>query len=205
MRSLTTDFKTAITPDQVSIGALVEIDYPTPLRAWSGVGELTWDGKTWAGVGGVGEFSAVVEKAGAEAGQMKLKMSGVDPVARARALLNTSASRGLRCWLAAFSVDGADVWTVLPDPWKFFSGITDVHRVHNGAIEVNVETVLSRLKYPKIARYTNEEQQRHYPGDTSMRHAGTISNKPFYWGTATPLPAYGGTPGDSGGDVYVLS
>lgn len=193
MRSLTTDFKSVVAGSEVLIGAIVELDYPvTPVRAWSGVGDLSWDGKTWKGVGSLGEISAIMEKAGAEAGQVKLTLNGVPAEARAQALQNTSVSRTMRFWLAAFSEDPSGAWSVLPDPWKVFSGITDVHRVHRGAIEVNVETALARLKYPKVARYTHEEQQRHYPGDLGLQYGATVDGKPFYWGSPTPTPTYSG-------------
>lgn len=207
MRSLTNGFKTATAQREVYIGALVEIDYPTtPVRAWTGVGSIVWDSKTWAGLGDMGEMSAVQERAGAEAGRVTLKMAGITAYDRARALLNTSASRKVNCWLAAFSVDaGTGAWSVLPDPWKFFSGISDVHKLHKGAIEVSVETVLSRLKYAKVARFSNEEQQRHFPGDRSMEYASRINNQPRYWGSPTPInPTIGGPGYDNGGGVYVL-
>jgi hypothetical protein len=152
-----------------------------------------------------------MERAGAEAGQVKLKMNGVPAEARARALQNTSASRKMRFWLAAFQEDaGTGAWSVLPDPWKAFAGLTDVHTVQSGAIEVNVETALARLKYAKIARYTNQEQQRHYPGDLGCQYGATVNETPFYWGTATPAPAYAGpsagTAGRGGGsDVSTLA
>jgi hypothetical protein len=210
MRPLTNAFKTAIDGTVVLIGAIVELDYPdTPVRAWTGIGDLNWDGKVWSGIGDFGEISAIMEKAGAEAGQVKLAMSGVPTEARTRALQNTSASRAMRFWLAAFAEDpGTGTWSVLPDPWKAFSGLTDVHKIHAGAIEVTVETALARLKYPKIARYNHAEQQRHYPGDLGCEYGASVNEKPFYWGSPTPAPRFTGAGGGFGGggaaDVSVL-
>jgi len=193
MRNLTSAFKTAIGSQEVLIGAIVEIDYPdNPVRAWSGVGELEWDGKTWTGVGDVGQISAIMEKAGAQAGAVKLTLNGVPPEARARALENSSASRVMRFWLAAFEEDEAGVWSVLPDPWKVFQGLTDVHKLHAGAIEVNIETALTRLRQAKIARYTHQEQQRHFPGDMGCEYGASVNEKPFYWGSPTPMAPLNG-------------
>jgi hypothetical protein len=210
MRPLTNAFKTATAAREVLIGAIVELDYPSnPVRAWSGTGDLVWAGHTWAGVGDFAEISAIVEKAGAEAGQVKLKMTGVTAAARARALQNTSASRKMRFWLAAFQEDpGTGAWSVLPDAWKAFSGLTDVHTVQSGAIEVNVETALARLKYAKVARYTDQEQQRHYPGDLGCQYGATVNETPFYWGSPTPAANFAGLgsgQAGNGGSTQMLS
>ena len=108
----------------------------------------------------------------------------------------------MRFWLAALAEeDGA--YSVLPHPWKVFSGITDVHKLHAGSIEVVVQTALTRLRQARIARYTNQEQQRHFPGDRGMEYGATVNEKPFYWGSPTPMPAQTGQSWDRGGDSSV--
>lgn len=193
MRSLSNAFRTEITKSEVCIGAIVEIDYPTsPVRAWSGVGDLNWDGKTWKGIGDFGDISAIMEKTSTESVGVRLTLNGVPAEARAQALANTSASRKMRFWLAAFSEASDGSWSVLPDPWRFLSGITDTHKLQAGAIEVNIETAFARLRQARIARYNNEEQQRYFPGDLGFEFGAKLNEQPFYWGVAAPATAGGG-------------
>ena len=189
MRDLTTAFKVAAALKEKRVGMICEIDYAdTPVRAWTGLGDLTWDSKTWKGLGDLAGVSAIQERTGPEAGTMKLSLRAVAPEMRAIALANASAGRSVKVWLALF--DEADgVWSVIADPWLAFSGISDVHRIAKSIIEVSVETWLSRLKQPKISRYSHQEQQRMFPGDMAGVYAGEVGTVPLYWGSPTPLGA----------------
>ena len=187
MRELTSGFKAAIAAGQVRVGLLCEINYPDlPVRAWTGIGDLEWNSKTWKGVGDFGSVSAIQEKTGPQAGNIKIGLSGVLSSMRALALENSSANCITTVWLAAFE-ETEGVWSVIDDPWKPFSGITDVHRIAASTIEVNVETWLARLKRAKISRYTHQEQQRRFPTDLGLEYAGDVAIAPFYFGSATPL------------------
>jgi hypothetical protein len=200
MRALTTAFRSAIAGATVRVGLLCLIDYPsTPLRVWTGQGDLAWDGHTWKGLGNLGSVSAIQERFGAQAGNITLTLAGVAPELRALALADASAGRSVRLWLAAFDA----AWAVIPDPWEPFAGTTDVHRILDGTIEVNVETWLARLRLSRVSRYTHEDQQRHFPGDRGLEHGATVGNKPFYWGTAAPATATAGNgnAGGGGGDA----
>lgn len=207
MRSLTEAFLTAISAGAVRIGLIVEVDYPvTPLRAWTGVGDLSWDAKTWKGIGDLGNISAIQERAGPDAGNVTLTLAAVTQQMRSLALANASAGRAVRVWLAAFDEDVTGAWSVIDDPWQPFEGISDVHRIVGSVIELSVETELARLRQAKTARYTHEEQQRHFPGDMGFQFAGVVADQPIYWGVASPVGTFSGSTGgggDNGADTSI--
>ena len=194
MRDIPTAFKTLVALAEQRVGVLCEIMYPdTPVRAWTGLGDLTWDGKTWKGLGDLAGISAIQERTGPQAGTMKLSLTAVAPEMRAIALANASAGCAVSVWLALFDeTDG--VWSVVADPWLAFSGISDVHRIAASILAVPVAPWLSRLKQPKISRYTHQEQQRYFPGDMFFVYASEVQNIPLYWGSPTPVGALKLTP-----------
>ena len=190
MRALTTDFKTALAADVLRVGLLCEIDYPTtPLRCWTGQGSLSWDSKTWLGVGDLGGISAVRESSAPQATNVTLEISGITSTSLALALAETSQRRRATLWLALFEEVAGDL-NVLGDPWRIRRGWTDVHKIidtgKTATIQVSVESLFARLRIPRTMRYTDAEQQRLFPGDTGMRYAAAIGTRPIYWGVAPP-------------------
>ncbi len=187
MRSLTTDFKTAIASDLVRIGLLCEIDYPgAPLRAWTGQGSITWASKTWYGVGDLGGISAVQETTATQANNVIISISGISSANLALALADSSQRRRASLWLALFEEDVGGDWDIIADPWRIRRGWTDVHKILvSGAtahIEVSVESVLARLRVARTRRYTMHDHQRLFPTDTGMRHRESIGRSPLYFG-----------------------
>ena len=60
MRSLAPAVETAIAARAQFLGLLIEMDAPSgSVRAWSGVGTLSWDGKSWEGLGDLLSVSPV--------------------------------------------------------------------------------------------------------------------------------------------------
>jgi len=196
MRTLTDAFKTAIAASggTVNVGLLCEINYPdTPVLAWTGHGNITWDAKTWAGIGDLGDVTTIDHKPGPVAGHTKLTLNGVNSALVTLGLLETSQLSRVSLWLAAMT-ETTGTWAVIDDPLQIFRGIVDTHRIIEGddydTIEVNVETFLARLTRQRIVRLTHAEQTRRFPGDLGEIYAGRISEGSLDWGM--PIPAVGG-------------
>ncbi|MBW7896507.1 MAG: hypothetical protein H3C27_15475 [Opitutaceae bacterium] len=208
MRSLGSTFKTRVAAREILVGCFCFIDYPTtPLRAWSGTGDLSWNSQTWKGVGDFGGFSAITERVGPEAAATKLTLNGIKDELVNLALLDTSRLRLVELHLAVMT-ETAGVWAV-EDAWRFFRARTDVHRIIEGkefhTIEVALETFLATMRRPRVVRYTNAEQQRLYPGDRGMEYAGKINLTPLTWGAATPAAATAPGAGNPKGSSSVFS
>lgn len=196
MRNLTTDHKTQLTAKVKYIGVFVEIDYtPTPLRAWTGLGDIAWDGKTWKGVGALGGISAITEKVGIRAGKVTLTLSGIPSEHKTIALDDASQNREVRIWVATFTVtDG--VWSVVDAPNLMERGDTDVHEIIESgsdnetcAIEVSVETPLSRLSIVSVLRNNHEDQQLDFPDDLGQEYAADVAEQVLYWPNLEPQQA----------------
>lgn len=189
-RNLTTNHKTQLTSKVKRVGLLVEIDYtPTPVLLWTGRGNVSWDSKTWQGIGDLGSISVITEKVGIRAGFVKLTLNGVPSVAIGRALDDAQQNRSVKVWVATFTESGG-VWSVVADPNRMEWGDTDVHEVIEDegrySIELMVETPLSRLQLLSVVRATSEDQHRHFPDDTFFDFAQQVAEKPFFWPDPEP-------------------
>lgn len=201
-RNLTTAHKTQLTSKVKRVGVLVEIDYtPTPLRVWSGHHDITWDSKTWTGLGELGSISAITEKVGVRAGSVRLTLNGIPSAAIARSLDDAQQNRSVKIWVGTFTESGG-VWTVVADPNRMEWGMTDVHEIiedeDRHTIEVTVETPLSRLQLMSVLRVTTEDQARHFPGDTLFDGAAQVAEQVLYWPDAEPSAANNAASGGSG-------
>jgi hypothetical protein len=189
-RNLTTAHKTQLTSKVKRVGLFVEIDYtPTPVRVWTGQGNISWDSKTWVGLGDFGGISVITEKIGIRAGMIKLTLNGVPSANIANALDNAQQNRSVQVWIGTFSESGG-VWSVVADPNRIEWGDTDVHEIIEDegscTIEVSVETPLSRMQMLSIIRATSEDQHRHFPDDTFFDFAPQVPEKVLYWPTPEP-------------------
>ncbi len=200
MRDVTTAQANALAAKVKYVGLLCEVDYsPTPVRVWTGRGNITWDGKTWAGIGRLGGISAIQEKVGARAGNMTLKINGVPSENLESALADTSQGREVKIWAATFTVAGG-VWTIIDAPVLLQWGETDVHEIieddGSNSIEVSVPTMLARIALLQVLRYNNADQQRLFPGDRFFEFTEQVANQTLYW--PYPEPQGAGTSGTGG-------
>lgn len=205
MRALHEDFVTAMKGSHVRVALFAEILYPTPVRFWTGIGNKTWDSKTWTGTGVLGGISAVQERGGALAGSVTLKLSGIPSEFLALAMADTSQGAKVTVWLALFDEN----WAVIGDPWRAVRGKTDVHRItmggKTGDISVTVITPMTGLKRVRTVLWTDAEQQRRFPGDKFFEYTASMAERPLYWGVpgqGAIAPKYGGgeTPDDGSSD-----
>jgi hypothetical protein len=97
------DLAAAILAGAFHPAVLVEVDWPgDPVRAHNGVGPLTWDAKTWTGVGELGAISLppATEGLGQETGQ--LVIGGTET--QVAAIMAVDPRRvPVRAWFGAFT------------------------------------------------------------------------------------------------------
>ena len=72
-------------------------------------------------------------------------------------------------------------------PYLLFSGKMDVMNVvqqaENSAITIQCEKYLAELRRSKVGRYTDQDQQSRFAGDTSLRFVDAIQqDKEILWG-----------------------
>jgi hypothetical protein len=182
-RALTTNFVAAVTAGVVRPALLVEAIFDSgPLRLWTGLGDLTWNGVTWTGAGQLLGIEPVEETAAIQANGTRITLTGIPSSLVALALAEPYQGRIVRVYLALLD----DNFAVIADPDALFTGRADVMSIEDGAetcaITMSVESRLIDLQRARARRYEHEDQQIDYPGDLGFAFVTQIQDKPFRWG-----------------------
>jgi hypothetical protein len=152
------------------------------LYLWSGTGSVVWNGQTWLGVGSFGSITPIEEGSTVEARGASLTLSGIDPNVLGDALTDLRQGLPVTVWVALFD----DTLALIPNPVIGFQGRMDQPTIsHDGqtcTIQINCESRLVDLNVPAERRYTNEDQQRDYPGDRGFEFVNSIQEVTIYWG-----------------------
>jgi hypothetical protein len=177
-----------------------------PLRLWTGVGDLEFNGNTYTGAGNFLGLSAIEETQDLQAKGLVVSLTGVPLSLVSLALSEGSKIRGrpFRSYLGAFDTrrkigledetgailqeDGGYILLesqLVDTPYRWFSGLMDTMEFTvNGStcdIRLSVENILIYGQKPKIYRYTDEEQKRRYPGDRGLEFINQLQDKEIVW------------------------
>jgi hypothetical protein len=161
----------------------VESQFPSGyLRLWSGLGEITWGGRTWAGAGTLLNVGAIEETTDVVATGTTVTLSGI-PTDLVSACIN-DARQGLpgQIYLGFLTAAGA----VIADPVLAFAGRLDVPTIMDGAerceIQITYESRLIDLNRSRGWRYTHESQQQISPGDRGFEYVAGLQEREIRWG-----------------------
>jgi hypothetical protein len=153
-----------------------------PIYVWSGVGSIAWGGKTWIGLGSLGNVSMIEEGATVEAKGITLTLSGIDPTMLTGILEEFQVGLPAIVSLGLFDASGA----LIADPVGCFVGQMDQPTLDvtgtSATISINCESRLIEMNVAVDRRYTNEDQQRDYPGDRGFEFVNSIQQAQIYWG-----------------------
>jgi len=153
------------------------------VRAWSGIGDLSWNGFTWTGTGTLLTISNVQETAETSANGVTVNLNGVPSELISLALQNCRQGANGRIYLG-FLVNGA----VVPDPVLMFEGRLDISAIEEGGetstVSISYESRLIDLERSRESRYTNEDQQRAFPGDRGFEFVPALQDLTLTWGRA---------------------
>lgn len=185
-RSLTAGMDAEVVKPAVSPIFLVEMDFSSGfVRAWSGYGDLAWNGHTWLGAGELMEIDPVEETASFVANGASFKLNGIPSAMIAVALDQDYQGRAATLYLGMLDSSGA----VIADPVEVFGGLMDTMEIDEtgeiASITVNVESHAVALKRPKEWRYTHEDQQIDYPGDMGFEYVAGLQDKEITWKPAS--------------------
>lgn len=163
----------------------VELDFASGfIRMWSGVGPITWDGQTWTGGGQLLEVSSIEETKAVEATAASITLSGVPSELVSVAYGDFSQGRPVRIWLGLLNVTTG---AVLADPVQIFAGrmdtIGDSDSGETATIAVSAESNLADLDRLRARFYTDQDQQRIFESDRSLRYIPSMQDRPITWGT----------------------
>lgn len=164
---------------------LAWFDFPEePVRAWSGVGTLSWDGATWTGVGTFGEIAAIEETLDVRATGGEFRLSGVPSELLLEVSQTPLQGRPVKLWLGFMAED----WQSLAaEPVLLFQGRMDTLDLTDGAntavIVLRAENRLRDLERPRLRRYTTEDQVTEFPGDLGFAFVPELQEAEIHWGS----------------------
>jgi hypothetical protein len=155
------------------------------IYVWSGMGTLSWNGQTWIGLGTLGTISGVEESSEIKANNVTFTLSGIDPSLLGEALNQARQGYPVTLWFGFLD----DQLNVVADPVQAYSGRMDVPVIEEGSdtstISLTVENRLIDLNRTKERRYTDQDQQIDFPGDTGFRYVAALQNWNGVWGRAS--------------------
>lgn len=192
-RNLPSAVATAIAGTVVRLAFFAEFQFASgTLRMWSGNGDKNWNSQTWTGGGDHVGISPIDESTDGASG-MAFSLSGVPNTLRALALADNYRGRFCKAWLAI--LDASDN---VVDAYQFYAGRMDVMTIEAASattsrITLQSENRLIDLFRARTSRYTNAEQERLSPGDTSLSRVAKIAERPLPWGVPAASTASAGS------------
>jgi len=183
------------------------IDLPDPVYVWTGVGTLTFnDGsgvsRNWIGAGAIGAIDSIGEAT--DGGATGIKATLFQIPAEFRDDIADQAVRGVNMELHVGSLN-TDFQTIVATKliWK---GRLDQYKITDGGDTLSVEVVgESRAidqRRPAIKRFSDEYQQRKFPGDLFFQYVSQMTEVPILWAKAeqsgTTVTGGGGSGGGGG-------
>lgn len=188
-RSLSTEVQSVVASTEVRPFLIFEGEFwdavggtPDYVRAWSGLGDLSWDSKTWIGTGTLISITDVKETQDNSANGITVTLNGVPSDLISLALQSIRQGKIGTVWLGFMNESN----TIVDSPILLFQGRLDIPSIdedgENCAISITYESRLIDLKRPREARYTDQYQQDTYPGDLGCNFVASIQEINLVWG-----------------------
>jgi len=199
-RTLTAAVLAELTKGTVYPIVLVEVEFDSgTINVWSGNGNLTWNAKTWTGVGELGKVSAIKETSEVRADNFVLELSGIPSDLVGKALDEVRYGKPATVYQGFLTSAGV----MIVDPFIAAKGFTDRAELEEGGesatIRVNCENDLAGLQRANERRYTPEDQKQEFAGDLGFDFVPSLQNQKISWGRGDAFPPYrgkGGRPAD---------
>jgi hypothetical protein len=160
----------------------VELMFDTaPLRLWTGLGDRTINvqgaDQTFTGTGSLLSLGGIDEVNDLSAKSFSLTLSGVDSTVVSLALQEPYQRRTVRMYFGEQGVS---------DVVQIFAGKMNTMSLYDApdssTVELQVESNLVELERSSNWRYTDENHQSRYSGDTFFSYVQTIQDQQVAWG-----------------------
>lgn len=187
--------------EHVAFFLAVDFDFPSSghARFWTGIGDITFLGNTYTGVGELGRVDAMPEhvRLVAEPKSFQLHHELVQPSWLPESDIDNCFGRSVAEYFGFLSPTTGQLVATPEINWE---GRIDKIRRSDGAapfIQVIAEHRLSMIDRPDGWRYTHEHQQQFYPGDFGLKEVPTIDTTEVLWGGFRVYPGVT-VPGNGG-------
>ena len=180
-RNLSAPMIQGITATNVSLCFLVDLTLTTGVtHIWSGVGTVTFNGNTYAGVGSLGSIGDIAEGTDVKAQGTSITLSGIDPALMADSLNDIQLGAPCTIWMATFS-GGA-----ITAAYQLYVGTVDRPVMPIGPTSMQItlalENKLLNLQRPNMRRYTSADQRIYYTDDIGFHWVEPLSDMALRWG-----------------------
>jgi len=146
----------------------------------SGLGTITWGSIDWAGIGQIMVMDSVKEGIGISPQAIRLGVSAADADMIAVAMSTNYFRRACKVYLGALSSG-----VLIADPTMIFSGfIQDIDVTMGGGedqISITAESELIMFKRSRDVRFTANQLQSEYSGDTGLEYLESVSIQKVVW------------------------
>lgn len=184
MRTITASAALALAAESVTLVLLVEMLLDVPVRMSSAPITINFGGADYLGLGNLGSVEAVDDSPG-EYKNLVFSLNGVASDLLSVALNESIRGRAVYVRLATVN----QTTGVVLDAPLIWSGALDQMPIQMGkdmgAINVTAEHRGVTFGRPKPLNYTEADQHRLYPGDTSLKTIQSQSTHPDVWPKAS--------------------
>lgn len=182
-RDLSASVQSAIEATQVAPFLLFEAEFADGyLRLWSGIGDLSWNGYTWLGVGTLGNISPISETDEVQANGITVSLTGIPSNYVSLILSDVRQGKVGKVYVGFLDANGA----IIADPYMTFEGRLDIPAIEEAGedamITITYESRLIDLQRTREIRFTDEEQKRLYPGDKGLEFVASMQEITLNWG-----------------------
>lgn len=179
----------AMEQTNVSLVLAAEIDFPSGVtRVHTGTGVVVINGQTFLGVGTLGDVGSVTEENSTSSSTMSMALSGLDMSLVGETLNEEVIGRNVVCYIAVMNEQG----NVIAANILFEGFITDtaLQAGQQNALSYVISNVFERWSQGLPDRYTDESQQRLYPGDRFFRYIAQMAERSIFWGSKKDAPGF---------------
>jgi hypothetical protein len=178
--------------DQVSVMmvTLIELDFVGGVvRAHDGLGNLTYSGNTYYGVGGYAGVDAVSEDIEVSPKGLILILTGI-PGDMSPDILAETGYQNRRCTLY-IGLLNKDTMAWIDTPEILWEGFMDYMELSGseGQLKISLHVEDELRREPPMAWYTDEDQQARYSGDRFFSDLSNVQSYRATWGQAQVLAA----------------
>lgn len=183
------DLLSAMEQPNVALVLAAEIDFPSGVtRVHTGTGTVIINGQTFLGVGNLGDVGSVTEENSTSSSTMSMALSGLDMSLVGETLNEEVIGCNVVCYLAVMNnqgvVTGANVL------FEGFITDTSLQAGQQNALSYVIANVFERWSQGLPDRYTDESQQRLYPGDRFFRYVAQMAERSIFWGSKKDAPGF---------------
>lgn len=180
MKTLNAGATTALGLASVPLAMLVDMALTVPFRVNTSSWNLVYGGNTYNGLGGLGGIESIEESPGEVKG-LRFELSGVPSSVIALALGEVVQGKAVTVYTAIFDRTTYQVLDTIAEWAGRLDTFVIVEQGETCTLQATAEHLGIDLLRPNIVRYSNDDQQRLFPGDVGFQYVNDQSDVPIVW------------------------